>query len=264
MDFLISSSSSAIASFSIYPIEVIKTNYQYNILNKRNNNINFIVRNIYRSSHLSGFYKGISSNLFSFPLFWGVYFQSSSHIKPLLSQYIDPHSFSFKFSNYLFSSSIASFIANPLFVLKTRYQILNNNFNSSYSSLIHSIYRDEGLTGFLKGFNATLLNSSKLAIQFPLYDYFFLHSNNSVLSSFFSKILTSSIFYPLDLVRTFQRNSTHSLSIFNSLKHIYSSNGLFGLYRGILMYNLVSCPNFVIMMYFINLFKSFSSSSHKQ
>jgi hypothetical protein len=76
-----------------------------------------------------------------------------------------------KFYDYLylstFSFAIASLLTNPLGkiinnldVIKTRFQIQNNNYNFKYNGFLdafHKIYLNEGLKTFWKGSTARIL-----------------------------------------------------------------------------------------------------------
>ena len=54
--------------------------------------------------------------------------------------------------------------------------------------------------------------------------------------------------YLLDIIRTNMRASQKSLGFQEVIMKLYNKNGLNGFYRGVGMYNLVTGPNFVIMM----------------
>lgn len=217
-EFMIGSVSSIIASSLTYPIDLIKTNYQIANSQTYKPNTTEIIKNIYRTGGCPGFYKGVSSTLMTYPLFWGVFFQTKDY------------------TNVMVASSVASFVTNPLFVLKTRFQ---TNSNMKYYHLIDDIYKKEGINGFYKGFRSTLANNTKLWIQFPLYDKIKMEldnnrhnihnrHNNIVVASLLSKIISSSIYYPTDLIRTNQRNIKTNVSMFEVSKNIYKSNGVRG------------------------------------
>ena len=136
-------------------------------------------------------------------------------------------------------------IANPFFVIRTRLQTSKQTVK--ITPLIINIYHKEGLKGFQKGLSSSLLNNTKLVLQFPLYDY--LKKNyNTITSSFIAKFISNTLFYPSDLIRTNQRNSPIKITMLNATKQIYNIGGLFGFYRGVILYNCISIPNFVLMM----------------
>lgn len=232
---MIGTTSSIIASTLIYPIDLIKTNYQIANYQKYKPKTTEIIKNIYKTGGYMNFYKGVSSTLITYPLFWGVFFQTRDH------------------TNVMVASSLASFVANPLFVIKTRFQ---TNPNMKYNYLINNIYHYEGIRGFYKGFASTLINNTRLWIQFPLYDKIKIeldknYSNkhiNVTISSLLSKTISSSIYYPTDLIRTNQRNTKNNINMYAVGKNIYKTNGYRGFYNGALLYNMVSVPNFILLM----------------
>jgi solute carrier family 25 folate transporter 32 len=235
-EFTISTISSIFASTLTHPIDVIKTNYQVlNYQKYKPNTIN-IIKNIYKTNSYKGFYKGFSSTLITYPLFWGIFFQTKDY------------------TNVMVSSSFASLITNPLFVIKTRFQ---TNPDIKYKSLIRNIYYSEGIYGFYKGFMLTVINNTRLWIQFPLYDEIKLRFDNTntisapmsiTMSSLLSKIISSTIYYPTDLIRTNQRNMQNNMNMMEVAKNMYKINGIRGFYNGSLLYNMISVPNFIILM----------------
>ena len=223
----------------VQPIDIIKTRYQVSLTST---SIREIYRNIYISRGWKGFYQGLSPNLMTYPIFWGVYFQTKKELSDL---YIQTHELPASFAISLMASMTASCISNPLYVLKTRMQTYKM---PRYSLVVREIYKDHGYKGMSKGLPATMLNDSKMAIQFPLYDLMQKKFDCAPISLILSKLISSSIFYPFDLIRVNQRNSSINLTIKNSLMQIYKTSGIRGFYRGLFLYTCVSTPNFVIMM----------------
>lgn len=238
--------SSSLASLSVYPIDVIKTQYQIDNIKSQNNCIKTIVTNIVKKQGINGFYRGITPNLLSYPIFWSIFFSLKKiEYQPTNHKYLN------EFINSCGHGAIASIITNPLFVFKTRVQceiITGNKY--TYPQMVHSIYQQEGLRGYYKGLNATLLNSFKLGIQMPLMYHIEEKTGNVWLASAVSKTFSSTIFYPFDLIRTVQRESQKNLSLTNIVKNIYQRNGIRGFFSGLFLYNLMTGPNFVLMMGF--------------
>ena len=60
-----------------------------------------------------------------------------------------------------------------------------------------NIYKHEGLRGFAKGINMTLINNMKLTIQFPMF-YWLKEDKGygAASSSFIAKLLANNIAYP--------------------------------------------------------------------
>ena len=255
MEFISSYVSSLIASAIVYPIDVIKTQYQVSNINKGlQTNSYQLTKKLYIDNGMNGFFRGLTPNLLTYPIFWATFFQTKKlDYKPTGYEYVDKCYMAF------LSSGVASTIANPLFVFKTRMQTnnLNNNINANYIVLVKSMYNNEGLSSFMKGLGPTLANNSKLVIQFPLYDYLKTKNDSVFLSSLISKTLASTIFYPFDLIRINQRESVSKLSFIDATKKVYygtiknSKPTFLNFYKGVVLYNFVTAPNFIIMMLLI-------------
>ena len=245
MDGLIGLVSNTLSTSIVHPIDVVKTRNQVNIMHNKSIPINKVITDIYKSNGIRGFYKGLGPQLMTYPFFWGIYFQTSSATK----RYYGENKPSFVENAFITfgSASLASSIVNPLFVLKTRMQ--TSEIKTSTITVIKQLYKENGLKSAYKGLPSSIGNNVKLGIQFPLYDYLKSHTNNILLSSMFSKLIAATIFYPLDLVRVNQRNSSTSLSIKQVASSVYKNYGIKGFYRGVLLYNLVSTPNFVLMIF---------------
>lgn len=238
--FLNNFSASAISIFICQPVDVLKTNYQVNKFTIKNN-----VMNIYDKYGIRGFYRGLNANISSIPIFWSIFFQVRKHM----------NNYGFKNDAFLtsyLSGNISSLITNPLFVIKTR---LQTSGEKSIFKVSKNIYKLNGKEVFLKGAPASMFNNLKLGVQFPLYQLFKDNNYSIFLSSLLAKGISSSLLYPLDLVRVQQRNSDIKKSIIDILKEIYKKYKFLGFYRGVLLYNMISIPNFVIMMNIIELIK---------
>lgn len=249
-EFIIGLTSSFLASATVYPVDVVKTQYQVSKLPVKN-----IVSNIIKTDGVYGFYRGLPPHLMTYPIFWGVYFQTDKY-----KLNISNHQYVNKVASSLFASTVASTVANPLFVIKTRLQTENLKSTKSittYSGMVRNIYRFEGVPGYFKGLYSTVLGNSKLAIQFPLYDYINEKTGSVVVSSLLAKTVSSTILYPTDLIRVQQRDSIKKMTIVDISKTIFKERGISGFYRGCLLYNMVSVPNFVLLMVFRDMFNSY-------
>lgn len=167
------------------PLDVIRTNLQLG--NKIKYNYKFLFR---------GFFSG----LITIPSFWSSFFYSKS--------YLDDKNLKFKFINGYIAGNIASTITSPLWFIRHQ-----NHSNKTFN--IIKFYNKNGIYPFYNTlFNTYILNLSFL-VQIPLYD--FLKDNYSshlindtfkiFLISCLSKTIATSIFYPLDTIRTIKRNN---------------------------------------------------------
>ncbi len=209
------------------PVEVTKVNYQIG-----RGSIRDTLDAIYRRGGISGFYRGLCPNVATFPVFWSIFFHTN--------EYFGCKSF----MTYYASGSISSAMTNPLFVIKTRMQLHDIGARAA----IQQITNGPGYAGFYRGYSATLFNNLKLGIQFPLYEYGIWTGVSVTTAAFGAKLISSSIMYPMDLIRTQQRCADAKLSIIDVIKKIYHTGGVGGFYRGIVVYNCVSIPQFIVMM----------------
>ena len=224
------------------PIDVIKTNYQLSRVSGPKSTSSNIVKDIWRARGVRGFYSGLGPNMSTYPIFWSVYFGSAQIMS---DKTVSNHKYVDKFVKSYGSGIIASTLANPLFVLKVRAQ--NIERKSNMMEIIRQTNR-LGYQAYFRGLGPTYLNNLRLAFQFPMYDYIKDNSGSVFVASIGSKVVSSSMLYPLDLIRVNQRNSDVRMGMWDVGKNIYMRNGFRGLYRGVVLYNLVSTPNFVIMM----------------
>lgn len=240
VDFIKGFVANASAILISHPFDVIKSRYQIN--NSKKKNIYNIYTNILKKNGTKGLYRGIIPNIGTYPLFWAIFFQT----KKINIQVTNNKTFNTFINSYI-SGNIASTFTNPLFVLKTRLQVKNNN----KIKIIREINKNKII--YFNGLNSTYFNNIKIGFQFPFYDYLKDKTNNTIFSSFTSKIICSSLFYPFDLIRINQRNSNTKIKIKDISKNIYKKNGYCGFYNGLLLYNIVSTINFTIMMLFIDI-----------
>lgn len=236
---LIGLSSAVCSSVITYPIDSVKTNYQL----KRDTTVPQVVRNLWKSQ---GFYRGLSSNLTTYPIFWGVFFLGRSYLPKDATMT----------QNALHTAvcgAVGGAVANPFFVLKVRSQ--SQAYQGHKPGLINiakHVRNTRGLVGFMSGYKATLYTNTKLALQFPLCDKLKDQGYSIVQASAVAKTISNSLFYPLDVVRTIQRNQDQPVSI----RSLYQQHGPRYFYRGLLVYNCASVPNFVLIMLFGEMFKN--------
>ena len=235
MDFVYGFAYTSISTIIVQPLDCIKTLYQ--VQPTKNTSILSLVSHQYKKNKIKGFYRGLAPNICTYPVFWGIFFQLQE--SKILSGYCDN-----AFITSFVYGNIASTFTNPLFVIKTRFQ----TYNQPRMVICGDIMKN--IPSLWKGVPATYINNLKLGIQFPLYDFIKKKTNNNIIiSSAISKLVSSSLLYPMDLMRVQQRNSKLPLSLYTIGKHTYKEYGFRGFMRGIVLYNSVSLCNFTIMMW---------------
>jgi solute carrier family 25 folate transporter 32 len=233
-----------VAMYFTHPIDTLKIQYQ---ADKQSRRVPELIKTIYQTQGFRGFYQGCGSTLPTYPVFWGIFF-SVRNQNWILCQNTLLNSI----LNNFMAASVASTVCNPLFVLKTRKQtsvMKNAKLRCSYFDEIRTIYQTEGLRGFGRGLGITLWSNLRLVVQFPLYDWIMLRSvQNILLASVISKSVANSVFYPTNIIGTIQRDRPIKISVGTIYQQIYHVSGWRGFYKGLLIYNMASCPNFAIMM----------------
>jgi len=224
-----------------------------------------VARNIWYQRGISGFYGGLPSFLTTYPVFWTSFFVVKDNVQSYLTsdnKYVND------VSSTMVASTVASFVANPFFVVNTRQQAAlvstplgSSNPIKSCSTVLKELYRQEGYRGLTKGMTATIGNNSKLAVQMPLCGILQEHNvvNNKYYNAFVASLLSktgcSILFYPMDIIRTVQRNNNYPTKFLDVVKQIYKSQGIRGYYKGLGIYSALTTPNFVIMMSCLEYFK---------
>ncbi|XP_007026884.2 PREDICTED: mitochondrial substrate carrier family protein B [Theobroma cacao] len=158
----------------------------------------------------------------------------------------------------------------PLDLVRTRLAAQRNAiYYRGIWHAFHTICRDEGIFGLYKGLGATLLGvGPSIAISFSVYEslrsYWQLQrpDDSTIMVSLacgsLSGIASSTATFPIDLVRRRMqlegvagRARVYTTGLFGTFRHIIQSEGLRGLYRGILpeYYKVVPGVGIVFMTY---------------
>lgn len=223
---------------------------------------------------IQNLYRGIGPNLFGSTSAWALYFYFYRQYKNLSLSLSDlTNDSSLKSWHYLISAFAAgwttSTITNPIWVIKTRMISTAKDEPGAYKSMVHGIkqiFKDEGFIGFYRGLTPALLNVSQGAVQLSLYDIIkqrLITDNKekeqrlSTMQYFYassvSKMLSTGIFYPLQVVRSrlqIINNSNKLTSLSQLCVHIYRVEGVRAFYKGLLtnLFRVVpaTCTTFII------------------
>lgn len=245
--------SNALALSVISPIEVLKSQTQ---VTGKSNTIRNLAKNVYQKEGFRGFYKGLGAALATQPTFWTLYFPTYKYMKD--------NGYNKFLSSYL--SGAAGIVAsNPLWVLRTRFQteILRNQ-HFTYPSLVRKMMSEGGFRAFYRGTGVTLVKNTQIIVQFPLYEelkhiYDTKYSRKDAStfektvaymgSGAVAKIASSSLTYPMDVMRTNLRLEPPSTSWLQMIQKIHSrKGGYLNFYRGLSLYLVSSAPVFAITM----------------
>lgn len=101
------------------------------------------------------------------------------------------------FSSFI-SSGLSTILTNPIEVVRINLQV---NKNYSIGKMISHIYKNNGISGFGKGVNVSLLTIPPFwTVYFSSYEYL-KHNHGVIYSSYISSCLASSITAPLWFIR---------------------------------------------------------------
>ncbi|KAI5959731.1 FLX1 [Candida pseudojiufengensis] len=228
-------------------------------------------------NYLAQYYRGLTPNLIGNISAWGLYFSLYAEFKKnlnLRNQSI----------NYFLSSTLAgistSILTNPIWVLKTRILSSSKTTENAYKSTIDGIKQmlnQEGILSFWKGCIPSMFQVFQASLQITIYDnlknYIVskkdknLHSNHHELhmlttwqylyTSAVSKIISTLIFYPTQVVKSRLQNYrstieiSKKISISSVIKDLYfKEGGISAFYKGlsanILRVLPATCITFVV------------------
>mmetsp|Transcript_11490 Transcript_11490/g.29078 ORF Transcript_11490/g.29078 Transcript_11490/m.29078 type:complete len:391 (-) Transcript_11490:2326-3498(-) len=148
-------------------------------------------RAILKKEGPKGMFRGLGATLVTVPLFWGVYFPLYDETKDYLTHrqtFFDASAYHpgvIHCMSAISTGTVADFICNPFFVVRTRLQtqalheltegtFQNNNKNKPRLSMIQmarSLKKEHGMPFFWRGMTANLIGLSHCAVQFPAYEF---------------------------------------------------------------------------------------------
>jgi solute carrier family 25 thiamine pyrophosphate transporter 19 len=283
-EFLAGLTSSVISRLCIAPIDLVKIRVQTN--NHWNADLISYIKKIYSSEGPLAFWRGNWAGEFLVIQYGTLAFVAYKYSKLKLLHYKQQHP-SYYTEKLLNNSNIsvisgassgffATLFSYPFDLLRTRFAIQGEFNKINYSSVLNaakSIYRQAGISGFYVGLYPTVVNIIPLmAAQFSIYEgmknLFAQRSSNKSeelsawqlsASGFIAGVLSKFITMPLDVIK--KRFQVHSLideqgrklydykytGVLHSLKSIYRSEGLAGLYRGSIPALIKAGPNSAII-----------------
>jgi hypothetical protein len=192
-----------------------------------------------------------------------------------------------KDNGFVLSSGIAGFIAasfakivtHPLDTVKSKLQIQKMEFQT-IRQMVRDTYKSEGVKGFYKGLNITILGTIPAsALYFGSYEFakkyltsrsksnekdFFIHFS----SGMFAELIACIVFVPVDIIRE-RRQIQSSVSSYkyasdtDALKQIVSKEGIRGIYKAYFATVASFGPTSALYFSFFEKFKSYFMSNDK-
>ena len=241
-------------TFISVPFDVIKTRLQNNTL--KSSRYIFITGliTIYKKEGIKGNYRGLAPTLMGYLPTWAIYFSLYESLK---RETMDLHHKGYisNYAAYSMSAMAAGIcstaITNPLWVIRTRFMVLMED--SSVHKAISDIYKRESFYGFFRGLTPSLLGTTHVAIQFPIYEYCkiylinfkskatayaTLNTMDIFICSSIAKMSASCVTYPHEVIRTRLhtqqaiRGSIEYKGIRKMVQFVYEKEGWRAFYRG--------------------------------
>lgn len=201
-----------VAEFLTLPICTCKTVYQ----NSNHNSIKYTVNDIYSRLGIKGFYQAslpaISSQIFSTSSKYVLYRKLES------SKVLSDN----KFINGAISGVVSSLFTHPLDFIRVHWQ-MNADFQVKH---FDALYR-----GYSKTFSKVIVGSS---LFFPLTDLAKTKTDNIILASLLSGIVSTIVIQPIDYLKT---RHIYGLSLYSESP-----------YKGLSLNLLRVVPHFMIVM----------------
>lgn len=274
-----------LAGVVVCPLDVVKTRIQAQGVNNRYGSFVEAFKTISREEGIKGLYRGLVPVTIGYLPTWTIYFTVYERAKRFYPTY-----FSEKFDLHIdwlnhFAASLtagttSSIAVNPIWVVKTRLMLQTGSEKVYYHSTLDAfrkMYKNEGFKVFYSGLVPSLFGLIHVGIHFPVYEALkrSLHvsdlsqiSHGSyhklwrlIAASTISKVIASSVTYPHEILRTkmqMQKNAdSHSFSLRNWIRTIYSKEGLGGFYAGYLTNLARTLPASAVTLVSFEYFKTY-------
>lgn len=233
------------ARTALFPLQVIKTRMQYqNQKTAEYKGVLDAFRKIFRNEGLGGFFKGYPASLVSLPA-------TMLYLTTLeVSWEMLPKNLPLKeMASGLLACTASQLWFVPCDIISQHQQINSKKEKASQQlrntfTLAKSIYKTQGVLGFYRGFNLSMITygpqssifwhlfgetKSRLATNSYINDHQHVHIGVSAATS---SVLTNMVMTPLDTIRArYQLNPDRS-SIKHVIHELYNNEGLFGFYKG--------------------------------
>jgi solute carrier family 25 folate transporter 32 len=279
--------SGALSSIACAPLDLIRTRMQVmgdlksKSAGSANSSANVSIlkgiRDIIKSEGIHGCFRGLGPTLMTVPTFWGLYFPLYDHLKKDLhrrgvgsdnsnnksnNNIIDGTDLDrvpplVHMSAAILAGTCADFFCNPMFVVRTRMQTESLHYMEAtieerkphgIVQTVKGLYKEGGILIFWRGFSASLLGLSHVAIQFPTYEFFKAEARERsetneesaldlLFASGISKMVATSLTYPHEVVRSRMMDQRggqgQQRSLRQTFTRIVKNEGFGALYTGI-------------------------------
>lgn len=178
----------------------------------------------------------------------------------------------------IISTSVAKIMTHPLDTIKSKLQIHKSEFET-IRNIFKLTYKNEGIRGFYKGLNITLLGTIPAsALYFGSYEFakkYLTKTSNTnkdylihFCSGMFAELIACIIFVPVDIIRERRQiqvnvDSYKYKSDTDALKQIISKEGVRGIYKAYFATVASFGPTSALYFSFFEKFKGYFISNDK-
>lgn len=247
---------SSLANTVVYPLDRSKTIIQTQLRNKdeeskKYNNVIECIIEIFKESGFKGLYQGLSASVFgnfvqTFSYFFCYSVLKKEYIRLKGSQRSKLSTIE-ELSLGIVSASFGQLFTNPINVISTRQQTINDSEKAKFVNVVKQIYKESNgdITQFWKGLKVGLVLTVNPSITYTSYQklktIIFTNDANNLgpLQNFIlgvlSKAISTMATQPLIVAKaSLQRASSKFKSFQEVLLYIYKSEGLLGLWKGLI------------------------------
>jgi len=266
------------------PLEVIKTRLQSTIYSYQASvshlpakaprsvgglSVVTLCSDMVRREGFRSMFKGLTPSLITVLPSKGLFFFAYEGLQKVLSKRLQREGPLVNWASGTLSSMINVLFMNPLFVLKTKMQLDERRCSGNkVFQCAKEIWAKERINGFFRGNSASLAGCLEPGIYFMIYEemkkyntvgnMFSLHlqqtsiipaSLQCIVASCTSKLISNTLFYPTEVVRTRLRQDDLDKQgrrkynkFFKTLRTIWAEEGANGLYGGLKVHFIKTIP----------------------
>lgn len=272
-----------LAGVFVTPLDVVKTRFQAQGLDRRYTGFLNAVTTILRDEGVRGLYRGLVPVTIGYLPTWTIYFSVYERAKHFYPRFFKEH-FGLDveglnhFAASMTAGSFSSFLVNPIWVVKTRLMIQTGKEKVYYNGTVDAfrkMYRNEGLRVFYSGLVPSLFGLIHVGIHFPVYERLkkLLHVDRTeeisrtkggtlwrlLVASCVSKMIASTITYPHEILRTRMQmqGSGARKSVRSEIHSIFRREGAAGFYAGYLTNLARTLPASAVTLVSFEYFKTY-------
>ena len=237
---------------------------KYSGKNKKYRQLSFrqATKIIYEREGIKGYYRGFFPSVGKAAFAAGIYFGALSKSKHVLGELSD-NTRHVNICSALIARFFQCIFTNPIYVIKTRFEVIGFNEYTSIYDAFNKVMKNEGAKGFFQGLSVALLRDLPFSgLYYPLYeeskvvfgatlglgDLNKYEQNDkqkliilSACSAMNANVISCLITHPIDIIRTrilfrfYNKDPEQRYSnMADAVRKIYKHDGMQGFFRGMI------------------------------